>query len=417
MHKIERHIHSFFEKLPPYPIFAAVSGGLDSMVLLHAMHQLKKDLTVLHVNYQLRGTESNLDERLVRETCQHYGIPLKVMQVDMKQYLKEHGGNLQEEARNVRYAFFSKQVAHQPGWIALAHHSDDQVETFFLQLGRKAGIMGLSCMLPVHGEKVRPLLSFDRSELQAYALQHRIKWREDASNGQLHYRRNLLRNVLIPEMEVKCSPIKQQVLCLIDAFQQTQLAIQEENEPLVERIKAFGTLPFSEFDLLKEEGKIELLRQLGLPLSLLDDLNKLRKSQKGKKLFTEGGDFNIIFRESDSFYFQGDAVTSLPELVVEKVQMLPKRFDKQRLFANADNIEGQLQLRKWRLKDRMKPVGMAGSKLISDILNDAKVPAHQRENQFVVEDERKIIWCVGHCISREVIPEGAASVLSIMLKH
>jgi tRNA(Ile)-lysidine synthetase-like protein len=195
------------------------------------------------------------------------------------------------------------------------------------------------------------------------------------------------------------------------------MAIQEECKPLVQRIKAFDMLPFSVFDLLNEEGKIELLRQLGLPLSLLVDLNNLRKSQKGKKLFPEHGDYKIIFRESDCFYFQIDRSTSLPELQVEKVKELPKRFDKQRLFANVDRIEGQLHIRKWRTNDRMKPVGMTGSKLISDILNDAKIPSYQRENQFVVEDEGKILWCVGHCISREVLPEGAISIVSISVKH
>jgi tRNA(Ile)-lysidine synthase len=417
MHSIERHIHSFFTKLPTAPYYVAVSGGVDSIVLMQIMHKLTYSFTVLHVNYQLRGRESDLDEELVRNQCETLGIPVLVLRYNLKSQLKISGGNLQDEARKVRYGFFSEQLQKNNGWLVLAHHADDQVETFFLHLARKSGVMGMSCMLPVHESRVRPLLPFERSEIIAYATENGLIWREDASNEQLFYRRNILRHVLIPEMESQCEQLKQKVLLLVGAFQRTQLLLEAQCKSLVKKIEDNGSLTFSDFDSLKEEEKIELLRQLGLPSVLLSALNNVRFSQKGKKIHAEFGAYKTIFRESDSFFFQKNQDVDCPQLLMEKVAALPNCFDKNKLYLNEQSVQGKLRIRHWRVSDRMKPIGMKGSKLISDILSDAKVPSSQRAYQYVVEDETKILWCVGHCISREALPDGAASIISISITH
>jgi tRNA(Ile)-lysidine synthase len=272
-------------------------------------------------------------------------------------------------------------------------------------------------MLPVHESRVRPLLPFERSEIIAYATENGLIWREDASNEQLFYRRNILRHVLIPEMESQCEQLKQKVLLLVGAFQRTQLLLEAQCKSLVKKIEDNGSLTFSDFDSLKEEEKIELLRQLGLPSVLLSALNNVRFSQKGKKIHAEFGAYKTIFRESDSFFFQKNQDVDCPQLLMEKVAALPNCFDKNKLYLNEQSVQGKLRIRHWRVSDRMKPIGMKGSKLISDILSDAKVPSSQRAYQYVVEDETKILWCVGHCISREALPDGAASIISISITH
>jgi tRNA(Ile)-lysidine synthase len=314
------------------------------------------------------------------------------------------GGNLQEEARKVRYRYFANFKLKDSIRIVLAQHADDQVETFFLNLSRNAGIMGLSCMLPEHNGYLRPLLPFTKDEVRNYAIEHGVMWREDVSNASNKYSRNKLRNVLLPALEQAIPTLKESVLTLVSAFQATQFELEIKLKPIAESVLSRQQLSFDQFDALDEFELIELLRQLNVPASLHSEFVKLRSAEKGKVVPIAHKLFCTIIREDAYFYFQKeDGFTILPKLHIEKVNDLPEVYTKHELYLDPQKIKGELSVRRWREGDRMKPLGMRGSKLISDILSDAKIPHHARHLQLVVYDEEKILWCVGLSVSREAI--------------
>lgn len=398
-----------WEKLRERHVFLACSGGVDSMALLHLLKIFTDKLTVLHINYQLRGADSDADEALVREACAASGVPLLTRTFDTRKAL-EKGGNLQDIARKFRYDWFRELLAQdKQNCIVLGHHRDDQVETFFQHLARKSGIMGMAGMLEDHAGIVRPLLKYTKQEIYAFAQANKIAWREDLSNTESAYTRNKLRNLILPALEKEIPELSASVMVLVQAFQQTQQEIEKKVMPVAEAIAATGNWPLEDFDSRSGEEKAEVLRKLGIRQPFIAEIEKIRFSQKGKKLFV--GDYEIT-REKDALHFElrnGKVQALSQTLNIQPVASLPEIFDKNVLYLDAGKIQGDLQLRTWQLGDRMKPAGLKGSKLISDILKDAKLPAHAKKHVQVVTDDVRILWCVGICVSSEGIATASSS--------
>ena len=284
MSKIKEHIQEFtasFEADTTY--YVACSGGVDSMVLLSILHQVGKTIHVLHVNYQLRGEASDLDQQLIEDFCNQHSIPYSINSVQLSKEL-ENGGNLQDLARNVRYSFFKEKALEIHSKIVLAHHADDQLELFLLNIARKSGVMGLSCMLPEYGRIIRPLLPFSKQEILEFAKKEGIVWREDASNQSNKYRRNSIRNVFLPEIEAQLPEFRESCLYLIEQFQKNQLEVEQKIKIVTHKIQQENLLLYTEFDVLTEVEHIELLRQLAIPFGFLKEFKKLRHAENGKRL-------------------------------------------------------------------------------------------------------------------------------------
>ena len=373
--------------------FLACSGGVDSMVLLHLLHQAGTDLTVIHVNYQLRDEDSTLDEALVKEICQQYGIPFLSRQAATRDILSDQGGNLQDVARKIRYDWFHEILRENPlHRIVLAHHEDDQVETFFLHIARKSGIMGMSAMPARHSGILRPLLHYSKEEIYQFAKSQNIRWREDLSNSGNSYSRNRLRNIILPELYQAVPGLKTSVLTLINAFQKTQENLEASVSKQLKQVFEQGIWGFTDFDNRSSEEKVEILRSLGIRSAFIQEIEKLRVAQKGKRTSIDGFE---ITRESDHLYLRQQQRETLHSLHTEIVSHLPDHFSKQEIYLDLSSIQGTLKLRPWQIGDRMHPAGMKGSKLISDILTEAKIPSHLREQALVVTDDVHIHWCVG----------------------
>jgi tRNA(Ile)-lysidine synthase len=284
MSKIKAHIQEFtasFEADTTY--YVACSGGVDSMVLLTVLHQLGKTIHVLHVNYHLRGEASDLDQQLIEDYCNQHSIPYSINSVQLSKEL-ENGGNLQDLARNVRYSFFKEKALEIHSKIVLAHHADDQLELFLLNIARKSGVMGLSCMLPEYGRIIRPLLPFSKQEILEFAKKEGIVWREDASNQSNKYRRNSIRNVFLPEIEAQLPEFRESCLYLIEQFQKNQLEVEQKIKKFTHKILQENLLLYADFDLFTEVEQIELLRQLAIPFGFLKEFKKLRHAENGKRL-------------------------------------------------------------------------------------------------------------------------------------
>lgn len=302
LHILEQHIQHFFEQHRHTPIAVACSGGVDSMTLLALLHKLQLPLIALHVNYHLRGEESIKDQQLVEAFCAEKNIPIKIKNIFLAEQLAEKGGNLQDEARKVRYAFFEEIKQQHKAKIALAHHADDQIETFFLQLARHAGTMGLACMLSEHNNFIRPLLTIKKEDIQEYARRNNIPWREDASNAANYYRRNKLRNQFIPELQAAIPSLTESVLLLIKTFQENQLELTASIQPISQHIQHTRQLPFTLFDPLTDSQLIELLRQQNIPFGFLNELHKLRRAENGKRIIIKKSKLQLI-RKKDHFLF------------------------------------------------------------------------------------------------------------------
>lgn len=418
MRKIEAHIQNFLQPYTNQRIAVACSGGVDSMLLLNLLIKFKIHPAVLHVNYQLRGEDSMLDAQFIKSFCIENRLEYFDLNINLKSKLNLNGGNLQQEARRIRYQFFES-FNDGNTKILLAHHADDQIETFFLNLARGGGIMGLSCMLEVNGIYLRPLLPFLKKEIIEYAHEECLKWREDVSNEKLDYSRNKLRKVFIPQLEAINPNLKTEILYLIEKFQQTQKDLEKKVNPIYQEVVATQTLEFHVFDSLTFEEINELVRLFAFKPSFTSRLMELRNASNGKflkfslidssnkieKIFKEGKTFRLVFRE--------EKMATEKSISVEKNVTLPNSFDKFSIYVNPEKINGELKLRRWAKGDRIKPIGLSGSKLVSDILKDAKVPLAFRKNQWVVHDDINLIWVVGHSVSRDAVANNKSPVWKV----
>jgi tRNA(Ile)-lysidine synthase len=303
MSNIKAHIQEFtasYDTATTY--YVACSGGVDSMVLLSILHQLGKKIHVLHVNYHLRGEASNLDQQVIEDFCTNHAIPISIHSIELQHEL-ENGGNLQDIARKVRYEFFKKHATEPNSKIVLAHHADDQIETFLLNIARKAGVMGLACMLPEHGTFIRPLLPFSKQEILEFALKEGIVWREDASNQSNKYRRNSIRNVFLPEIEAQLPEFRESCLYLIKQFQKNQVEVEQKINKITHKIQQENLLLYADFDTLTEVEQIELLRQLAIPFGFLKEFKKLRMAENGKRLQLKKAK-QLVIRTKTGFKWQ-----------------------------------------------------------------------------------------------------------------
>lgn len=417
MNKIVEYLKSFFSTNPADLYFIAVSGGVDSMLLLELMFEEKLPIHVLHVNYHLRGIESVEDELLLRNYCESNKIPLTVESVHLKEKLVANGGNLQNEARKVRYDFFQKELNKVPNSkLVLAHHLNDQLETFFLQLFRNAGIAGLSGMKPVNNKLLRPFLTFKKKEIYFLAIDRNISWREDKSNAKNDYNRNRLRNEIIPFLSSEIPNLENSILLFQEIFEKNLLETHQKISTIYLETEKFSRLKVVTWNQLQSIEKIELLKKLEIPTYLFDAFNKLAQAQKGAKIqWNTDLIQKLVIRENDYFQFiTNEEEFKLPKIEIEKNINLPSTFSKTTIFLDESKINGEISIRKWQIGDRISPIGIKGSKLISDVITDAKIPNHLRENQLVLTDDDKILACLNLSIDRRAIAsKSSQSILKI----
>lgn len=421
MNKFQLHILKQWKHLENSIIFVACSGGVDSITLLHILKSLNWNIEAIHVNYGLRELDSDLDQELVEKTCRDLNIPLHITKSQLKNKLENEGGNLQDEARKERYAIFHKMISLSPNnYIALAHHQDDQIETFFLNLSRKSGIMGLACMPEEHHHIIRPFLPFSKEEIKEFAIKNHINWREDKSNSSNKYKRNLLRNRILPELYKEIPSLKESVIVLIKQFQKKQLEIEYSIKNTVQEIHKDQFLSIKEFNKLNDEQLFEIFRQLEIEFNLVPEWKKLSLSETGKyfKIKNEQSEYSIIYKERDGFSFElRNELSVIPTLKIEKVESLPLTFSKFEIYLDGDKLDGQLNIRPWKKGDFIHPIGVNGKTFISDILKDSKIRIIDKKNQFVIHDNKHIYWLVNLKVgSKNIASPETKNILKISIE-
>lgn len=414
---VERYIASQELALPGQPMWVAVSGGVDSMVLLDVLRKLGHGCHVAHVDHGLRGAESDADLHFVEAHCKAKNIPFSSTRVDLSA-LGGQGKSVQMAARELRYAWFRSLVNSGPSILATAHHADDAVETLLMDMMQGMGPSSWGSIPPRNGPFIRPLLQISRKEILAYADEHRITFREDRSNSDPKYLRNRVRHEVLPLLEDVRPGSRIVMQRTIQLLREMTGAVETRLDELLNSLvpDSEGTLHVT-FELLRVSKMPSLilhrvLRDKGFhPDRIADILAAIEKGSTGAH-FMDGGykvvvDRNELIIEKDRPTPQEFKIVSMDDLngslplSVSVVSPKDMNFDKGNSVAwlDADTVPFPWTLRPWNAGDRMQPIGLGGNKLISDLLIDLKIPRNIKERTYVLVAQDRIVWLCGHRIA------------------
>ena len=428
---VERFLRHHCHAPEGTPLWVAVSGGVDSMVLMHLLHGLGHPLQVLHVDHGLRGTESDADRELVERTAASLGIPCRVERVDVTAHQVKEGGSLQMAARSARYGAFHRAIAEGPSMLAMAHHADDAVETLLMSLLRGMGSAGWTGIPVRSGAFIRPLLACTREAIEAYASENRIPYRVDTSNSDARYLRNRVRHELVPLME-QLRPGARRVLHRNAQLARELHALAQERlmdlGPVVQR-KADGSAELRIDAVQASVAPMLLLMRFAAPARLHPDvlediLRAIQKRHIGARFpgltHDVSVDREVIVLSPRVHSLPRHWVVPLqppwppdaPFLIEEAGTEELHRYQAPNvLLLDGSAVVGQLRLRPWRAGDRLAPTGMVGTKSVSDLLVEARVPLHRKGLVQVLEDDRGILWCCGYRRGRLALPNTPAGPL------
>lgn len=414
-------MHNLALHLPPAPPDAAwllgCSGGQDSVVLAHLAHRQGLPFALGHVNYRLRGPESDMDEIFVRELAAQFGVPFHVSHPTIA---KQAG--VQEQARHARYAFFA-QLLQEHGYagILTAHHAQDQAETLLMNLLRGTGLKGLRGMLVYSPERklARPLLHVSKADIEAFAQAQNLNWREDGSNAGDAYTRNRLRHHLLPVLRQLQPDWEANLLATAAQATEAWQALTQTSSPAhrFEYPSQFSIFNFQFENRFARAGRIQSAYP-GLPFTLALRLADAVDSptHPDRKLETALGTFEL---REDTLYFSAvatpaegsrktpppppAAVTLTPGVTAPATLEEIRTQAAQGIYYLAEAAcPPPYTLRPPREGDRIQPLGMAGSKLISDLRQEAGLPPLATRDLRVLEAGGEIVW-----VSLGVVAEGA----------
>ncbi|UPT68088.1 MAG: tRNA lysidine(34) synthetase TilS [Sphingobacteriales bacterium JAD_PAG50586_3] len=399
-------------------LLAAVSGGIDSMVLLHILQNTGHKLSVAHCNFKLRGDEADADEAFVRAYCKKNNLPLHAESFNTKDIAKQSGESIQMAARRLRYDWFNALLlAHEYAFVATAHNANDVAETFFVNLSRGTGLSGLTGIKPKMGNVVRPLLFATRADIEAYAKANKIKWRDDSSNQSVKYRRNLIRHKVIPIFENINPSFNQSIIKTIARLEQSNAVLKQFMDAALEEVisEKDGKIYISIKHIKKLKPLslylFELLHPYGFNAEQVEDIEQCLSHQSGQRFIAEeyellhDRDFLIICpkkeRDEREYTIEIDTkqVTTPVKLAFSVKTYTAKINLKQPAnvaILDFDKLTFPLTLRRWRVGDKFQPFGMSKGKLLSDFFKDSKLSKDEKDDLWILESNGKIAWIVGH---------------------
>lgn len=395
---------SLFERCDK--VLVALSGGADSVALLRVLHALGYQCECAHCNFHLRGEESNRDEAFVQQLCQKFDIPLHVTHFDTTDYAHTKRISIEMAARELRYQWFETlRQSIGASVIAVAHHRDDSVETFLLNLIRGTGINGLKGIAPKNGYVVRPLLQESRENILDYLQHLNQDYVTDSTNLQDEYMRNKIRLNLLPLMKELNPSVSESIAATTERLADAALIYNKEREMAIQRVMK-GEKVISISALLDETAPssllFELLHPYGFNSSQIKDIYQSLFGQSGRRFHSSQWE---VLRDRDSLIlhsFSGEETDHVPPtLTYETVDITPEFIilrDKHIACLDADKVTLPLTVRKWQVGDKFTPLGMKGKKNVSDYLTDRKFTLFQKGHQYVACQGDKIVWLIGERI-------------------
>ena len=428
-------------------ILLALSGGVDSMVLAKLLilysqrtsstvnSQSQCHLSFAHCNFHLRGDDSNRDEKFVTEFAKENKIPIYIQHFDTESYAKDNSLSIEMAARELRYSWFEElKDINNFTKVALAHHGDDQIETFLINMLRGSGIKGLKGMKPQNDFYIRPLLFSNRSQIEAFAKENNIQWVEDYTNNETIYLRNKIRHQIIPLFDEIKENARNSMNFSIDCLSSENdlyRSLIEEKLSMIENVNRDYRFVDSIHFLKNKEGKqllFEWVRKYGFNYAQSESMYEaMMNGKSGVVFYNDNGqqttdnsmiasvqkDRIEIFKnrfDDDEFQIQIDSqILRFSDSQILRFSVLKKDEDFKLIKDSSvaqfdmDKIAFPLKLRRWKKGDRFRPLGMKGSKLLSDFFNDLGFSTYQKQKVWIMEDANGLIlWVVGYRISDKV---------------
>ncbi|MFT5823809.1 MAG: tRNA(Ile)-lysidine synthase [Crocinitomix sp.] len=448
LEKFKSILKKDFDNLQGKQLYLAISGGKDSICLSHLLSAAGLSHTLLHCNFQLRGADSNLDEEFVRNFAKQNNLSIHSTKFDTERLASKEKLSIQETARNLRYSWFKTFLTDINDILLTAHHSDDSIETFFINLMRGTSLQGLTGINSNRGNIARPLLAFNTIEIEGYIKNNNISYRQDQSNFDNKYLRNYLRNQLIPAIQEKSENFKPKVVKTLQSLKEADTWIGKQatsfRKANIQHIKGALTV---DKNLILTQDKFFLtyvLKPFGIRRSNVESfMSAMNKSTGAKFLisdyqFTVNRDQILITENlriqnelnstnSDSQNKKGYSIRSFPyKLTFRNLSLEFSVHSKRQPYSNnnfqqldLDQIVLPLTVRSWQQGDRIQPLGMTGTKLVSNILIDKKIALINKSKILIVIDSNQnIIAIPGILISENVkIIPATNKVLTIDLSN
>ena len=403
-------------------LLVAISGGADSVAMLHYLVNKGYYCIAAHCNFHLRGEESDRDELFVRQFCDSLSVPLHVVQFDTKKYATERKLSIEMAARELRYQWFFKLIEQMNlQGVAVAHHADDAAETFLLNLVRGTGIRGLTGMKFRQGRVLRPMLRYSRQDIELYCRAHKLKYVTDSTNASDAYTRNRIRHNVVPQFKA-----------INPSFLATMRGNMEHLNQIFSmfdmQVRQFAKRAVVEFDgqtlismehikelPIAEPYIFELLFVKGFNSDTVRKIARCVDQERWGRIFFAPqyraivDRYNIVIvprdkeieeREFDIEQEQSEIFTPLHMELTQKAKPEGFEFSRDNNIAhfNADKVTYPLTLRRWRKGDTFRPLGMKGFKKLSDFFVDQKKSQIEKENTWLLESGGEIMWIVGQRI-------------------
>ncbi|MCL6295186.1 tRNA lysidine(34) synthetase TilS [Jejuia spongiicola] len=435
LEQFKSHIKNNFSILKESKLLVAISGGLDSVVLMHLCHQFGLNIALVHCNFNLRGEESDSDENFILQLAEDLDLEVFIESFDTENYAKKNKLSIQMAARELRYNWFEELAAQlQFDYVLTAHHADDNLETFLINLSRGTGLDGLSGIPVINDKLVRPLLLFSREAIETYAKDNNLKWREDSSNISTKYLRNKLRHDVIPILK----EINPQ---LLQNFSKTQAYLKNSKLIIEDRIEDVFTDIVNQTDSQSISFDVSKIKKLSKPKAYLfeflkdynftewDDVENLLDAQSGKQVFSnthrllKDRRFLLLTEITSESYkpikilnLDNKIETPFGALIFNKIDLIVENLSNT-VYVDKDKLNFPLTIRKWEEGDVFYPLGMTGKKKLSKYFKDEKISLFDKENVWVLCSGKDIVWVINRrADNRFKVTEATKHILKIELK-
>lgn len=412
LQKFKNHIEMNFPFLKGKKLLVACSGGVDSVVLTYLLKQLEFEIALAHCNFSLRGKESDTDEMFVIGLARKFEIPVFAETFDTHKYADDLKISTQMAARELRYGWFEEVMGNfKYHYLLTAHHLDDDLETFFINLSRGTGLKGLKGIPQKNQNIIRPLLIFSKEEILNFAKQNKLKWREDLSNLKPDYLRNKIRLEVLPKF-------KETNKSLLNNFQTTQRNLKSSQALIEDYMSLVYKLVVSETSLgykLDVQKLHELPNSKALLYELLnefgftewDDVSNLLEAQTGKQIFSKthrllrNREELILTKidvdnKEDEFQMTREGIAFPIKLSIETSENIGET-EKNIIYVSAEKLEFPLKIRKWQDGDYFYPFGMNGKKKkLSKFFKDEKISLIEKDKTWLLTSGKAIVWVIGY---------------------
>lgn len=430
-------IESKFPQFDSSKLLIAISGGLDSVVLTHLCSKAALNITLAHCNFKLRGDESDADERFVLQLAEDLDLEVFIENFNTENYAKENKLSIQMAARELRYNWFdelSEQLEFD--YVLTAHHADDNLETFLINLSRGTGLDGLTGIPEINDKIFRPLLPFSRETIEAYAHQEQLTWQEDSSNASTKYLRNKLRHDVIPVLK----EINPQ---LLKNFNNTQSFLKDSKSIIEDRIEDVYNKVFKGINEQNISLNIAEIKKMNNPKAYLFELLKaynftewndvvsLLDAQPGKQILSRTHRLikdrtqlllselknNVIHNSNEEsiliYGSDGKTQTSFGDLRIDVVDEISEK-QQSIIYIDKSKLKFPLKLRKWEEGDYFYPIGMIGKKKLSKYFKDEKLSLLDKEQVWLLCSGNDVVWVVNRrADDRFIATENTKNIIKI----